>query len=131
MAASAPAKANAVDEAQRQAEPAWRQRADRGPAGDAQHVGIGQRVAQQHLHQRAGQRQQAAAGEGGQRARQAQAADHFDRQPVASPNSAPTTSPARPAGCPPPAPRAGSAQPEQGGSRITSRARRRVGMAVG
>ena len=46
-----------------------------GAAGDAEHVGIGQRIAQQHLHQRAGQRQQAAAGEGGQRARQAQLAD--------------------------------------------------------
>jgi hypothetical protein len=51
------------------------QRADRRAAGNAQHVGVGQRVAQQHLHQRAGQGQQAAAGEGGQGARQAQATD--------------------------------------------------------
>jgi hypothetical protein len=58
---------------------AWQQRAHRRAAGDAEHVGVGQGVAQQHLHQRAGQRQQAAAGEGGQRARQAQAAHHFRR----------------------------------------------------
>ena len=48
------------------------QRADGGAAGDAQHVRIGQRIAQQHLHQRAGQREQAADGERRQRARQAQ-----------------------------------------------------------
>ena len=35
-------------------------------------VGIGQRIAQQHLHQRARERQQAADGERRQRARQAQ-----------------------------------------------------------
>ncbi len=46
--------------------------ADRGTARQAQHIGIGERIAQQHLHQRARQRKQAADGKRSQRARQAQ-----------------------------------------------------------
>ena len=50
------------------------QRTDRRPARNAQDVGVGQRIAQQHLHQRAGERQQAADRERRQRAGQAQLA---------------------------------------------------------
>jgi hypothetical protein len=63
----------AVHKNQRQTEQHRRERADRRAAGNTEHIGVGQRVPQQHLHQGAGQRQQGAAGEGGQRARQAQA----------------------------------------------------------
>ena len=40
-----------------------RQQPEPGTARDAKHVGIRQRIAQQHLQQRSGQRQQSAAGE--------------------------------------------------------------------
>jgi hypothetical protein len=73
----------AVHHQQGQAEQHRQQRTHRRAAGDAQHVGIGQRVAQQHLHQGAGQRQQSAAGKGRQRARQAQVAHHFGRHAFA------------------------------------------------
>ncbi len=71
-----------VDQGQRQPGEHGRQRADRRAARNPQHVGIGQRIAQQHLHQGTRQRQQPAAGEGRQRTRQAQAADDFDREAV-------------------------------------------------
>ena len=48
------------------------QRGDRGAARHAEHVRVGQRVAQQHLQQRPGQPQQSADGKRGQRPRQAQ-----------------------------------------------------------
>jgi hypothetical protein len=74
MAPSAPTKASPLMPADAETEDDGQQRADAGAARNAEHVGIGERVAQQHLQQRPGQRQQAAAGETGQRARQAQAA---------------------------------------------------------
>ena len=60
-----------------------RQRADGRAAGDAEHVRIGERIAQQHLHQRAGERERAADGERGQRARQPQLAHDRARRCVA------------------------------------------------
>ena len=51
------------------------ERADRRAAGDAEHIGIGERIAQQHLHQRARDREQSADGERGECARQPQIAD--------------------------------------------------------
>ena len=46
--------------------------ANAGTAGNAEDVRIGERIPEQHLHQRASQCQQPAAAEGGQGARQAQ-----------------------------------------------------------
>jgi hypothetical protein len=51
------------------------QRADRGAARDTEDVGVGERIAQQHLHQRAGEREQPAHGKGRQRAGKTQLAD--------------------------------------------------------
>ena len=65
-------KSQSVDAERRQAEQDGKQRAATGAAGNAQHVRISQRIAQQHLHQRPGQREQPAAGKSGQRARQTQ-----------------------------------------------------------
>ena len=48
------------------------QRAHGRPARNAEDVGVGQRIAEQHLHQRAGECEQAADRERRQRARQAQ-----------------------------------------------------------
>ena len=48
------------------------------PPGDSQHVRIGQRIAQQDLQQRAGEREQPADGERRQRARQPQLAHDRD-----------------------------------------------------
>ena len=56
-----------------------------GPAADPEHVRIGERVAQQHLGQGAGESEQTAAGESGERARQAQAAHHLGRHRVFRP----------------------------------------------
>lgn len=53
-------------------------------AGHAEHVRIGERVAQQHLQQRAGQREQRTAREARERARQAQRADDVGKQRVAA-----------------------------------------------
>jgi len=65
-------KCQAVDAERWQADHDGEQGADAGAAGNAEDVGVGERVAQQYLHQRASQRQQAAAGEAGEGARQAQ-----------------------------------------------------------
>ena len=69
--ASAPPRARRRDQ-RRRAREHRPERADRGAAGDAEDVRIGERIAQQHLHQRAGEREQTADGESGERARQAQ-----------------------------------------------------------
>ena len=62
----------ALDQQTTGAEQHRAERTDRSTARGAHHVRIGQRVAQQHLHQRAGQRKQTAGAEGGERTRQAQ-----------------------------------------------------------
>jgi hypothetical protein len=66
------AECRTLDQRTANAEQHCGQGTDRGAAGGAHHVGIGQRVAQQHLHPGAGHREQAAGGERGQRARQPQ-----------------------------------------------------------
>jgi hypothetical protein len=71
----------AVDPHAAEARRQHQQREGRRAAGDAEHVGIGERVAQQDLHQHPGQRQQAADGEGAERARQAQLAHQGAREP--------------------------------------------------
>jgi hypothetical protein len=53
------------------------QRANAGATRNTEHVGISERVAQQHLQQGPGQGQQAATGETGQGTRQAQAAHYL------------------------------------------------------
>ena len=45
------------------------ERADRGTAGDAEHVRVGERIARQQLHQRAGRRERGAGAEAGEHAR--------------------------------------------------------------
>jgi hypothetical protein len=77
MAPSAPTKASPLIPATPKPEDDGQQRANAGATGNAEHVGIGERVAQQHLQQGPGQRQQAATGETGQGARQAQAAHNL------------------------------------------------------
>ena len=59
------------------------ERADRGAARHAEHVGVGERVAEQRLHQDAGQRQHDAGAECGERARQAQFPDDRAHQRIA------------------------------------------------
>jgi hypothetical protein len=93
IAASAPTKASAIDAGSAEAEHDGQHRADTGPAGNAQHVRIGQRIAQQHLQQRAGQRQQAAAGKTGS-ARGRRRLRTTSPTSAAAPNSAARTSPA-------------------------------------
>ena len=56
-----------------------KQRAYRRPAGHAENIRIGKRIAQQNLQQHAGQRQQAAAGKRRQYPRQAQLPDNLVR----------------------------------------------------
>jgi len=75
-----PAKCGQVDKPQRQAHQHGQKRTDRRAAGYAQYIGIRQRIAQQHLHQGTGQRQQTAASKGAQGTRQTQAAYHLDSQ---------------------------------------------------
>jgi hypothetical protein len=52
------------------------ERAHCRPAGDAENIGIGERVPQQDLEQRAGERKQRSAGKGGQHSRRPQLHDH-------------------------------------------------------
>ena len=77
-------KGEAIDREQRQTKKHCRQCAHPRAAGNTEDVGISKRIAQQNLHQGAGHRQQPAAGEAGQGARQAQLQHHLARQAVAA-----------------------------------------------
>ena len=59
------------------------ERADRGATGDPEHIGIGQRIAQQGLHQHAREREHDAGAESRERARQPQLEDDGVGQRVA------------------------------------------------
>ena len=65
-----------VGERQSGADQQRAERAKRGAARDAEDVGVSKRVAQQHLQQHAGGREQPAARERRERARQPQPPDH-------------------------------------------------------
>ena len=56
------------------------ERADRRAAGDAEHVRIGERVARQQLHQRAGERERGAGAEAGEHARHADLPEDLRRR---------------------------------------------------
>ena len=74
-----------IDPESRRAERDRPQRAHRRTARDAEDVGVGERIAQQHLHQRARGGEQATAGEGGEGAGEAEFADDArgERAPIA------------------------------------------------
>ena len=79
-AASAPSSGGAVDDQGRHAQHQRQQGRDRCAPGDAEHVRVGQRVAQQHLQQGARQGEQPTDAKGRQRPRQPQIDDHVARQ---------------------------------------------------
>ncbi len=79
-----PGQGAQVQSGRGQAEQDRRERADRGAAGDAENVGIGERISEQHLQQRAGKREQRAAGESCERPRRAHAPDDLSRDLVAA-----------------------------------------------
>ena len=68
-------KSGRVDRRRTPADQHGRERGTGGAATGAEDVGVGERIAQQHLHQHAGDREQPADGKRGQRARQAQLID--------------------------------------------------------
>ena len=65
------------------------ERTDRRTARDAEHVRIGERIAQQHLHERTGDREESAYGERGERARKPKILDDERRLRPARCRSAP------------------------------------------
>ncbi len=81
------------DQQAAQARQHGRQGTNRGAAGKPKHVGVGQRVTQQHLHQRPGHGQQPAHRKGRERPWQAQFHHQGARQRIALPlNHAPELS---------------------------------------
>ncbi len=69
---TAPAKADASTTHREHMNSSAARAPTEAPDGQAQHIRVGQRIAQQRLHHHAGQRQRGARDKGGQRAAQAQ-----------------------------------------------------------
>ena len=79
IAAIAPASAHSVHRHGTGTRRESEERAERRPARHAEHVGVGQRVSQEHLKERAGEREQSAARKRGEHARPAQFPDDVAR----------------------------------------------------